>query len=123
MNPFRLRRDLFVDPVDAHDEAEPTGQLLLRAKMQAPRVPARHVSRPRLVELLDSGRERSLTLVCAPPGYGKTALLAEWRAERQADRSFAWLSLDRDDSDPARLWSHLIWALGETSPEIGRAHV
>ena len=118
MNPFRLRRDLFVDPVDAHDEAEPTGQLLLRAKMRAPRVPARHVSRPRLVELLDSGRERSLTLVCAPPGYGKTALLAEWRAERQADRSFAWLSLDRDDSDPARLWSHLIWALGETSPEL-----
>ena len=60
---------------------EARGQLLLRSKMQAPRVPSRHVPRPRLLELLDSGREHALTLVCAPPGYGKTALLAEWREQ------------------------------------------
>src|SRR5262245_20574190 len=86
--------------------------------MQAPRVPSRHVPRPRLLELLDSGREHSLTLVCAPPGYGKTALLAEWRERECEHRPFAWLTLDRDDVDPVRLWAHLIWAIRETSPEV-----
>ena len=97
---------------------EERGHLLLRSKMHAPRVPSRHVSRPRLLELLDSGREHSLTLVCAPPGYGKTALLAEWRERESAQRPFAWLTLDREDLDPVRLWAHLIWAIRETSPEI-----
>ena len=86
--------------------------------MQAPRVPSRHVPRPRLLELLDSGREHALTLVCAPPGYGKTALLAEWRAQESENRPFAWLTLDREDVDPVRLWAHLIWSIRETSPEV-----
>jgi LuxR family maltose regulon positive regulatory protein len=71
-----------------------------------------------LLELLDSGREHSLTLVCAPPGYGKTALLAEWRERESGNRPFAWLTLDRSDVDPVRLWAHLIWAIRETSPEV-----
>lgn len=94
------------------------GHLLLRSKMQAPRVPSRHVARPRLLELLRAGREHALTLVCAPPGYGKTALLAEWREQEAKDRAFAWLTLDHDDRDPVRLWAHLIWSIRETSPEI-----
>ena len=93
-------------------------QLLLRSKLQAPRVPARHVSRPHLLDLLDSGRAQRLTLVCAPPGYGKTALLAEWRARGVAGRAFAWLTLDQDDRDPVRLWAHLVWAIRETAPEL-----
>jgi ATP/maltotriose-dependent transcriptional regulator MalT len=97
---------------------EANTQLLLRSKMQAPRVPSRHVPRPRLLELLDSGREHSLTLVCAPPGYGKTALLAEWRERESENRPFAWLTLDRGDVDPVRLWAHLIWAIREASPEV-----
>ena len=92
---------------------EERGHLLLRSKMQAPRVPSRHVPRARLLELLDSGREHALTLVCAPPGYGKTALLAEWREGEAENRPFAWLTLDRDDLDPMRLWAHLIWSIRE----------
>jgi LuxR family maltose regulon positive regulatory protein len=39
-------------------------------------------------------------LVCAPAGFGKTALLADWA--RGGGRPVAWLGLDAGDSDPAR---------------------
>jgi LuxR family maltose regulon positive regulatory protein len=73
-----------------------------------------------LTDLLESGREHALTLICAPAGYGKTALLAEWRDRSADSRRFAWLTLDRDDSDPIRLWSHLLTAIADAAPELDR---
>jgi len=35
------------------------------------------VSRPRLIERLNAGLHRKLTLVSAPAGFGKTTLLSE----------------------------------------------
>ena len=58
--------------------------------------------RPRLAERLDEGLRRGLVLVCAPAGYGKTVLLADW--SRRGPRPVAWLSLDAGDNDPARFW-------------------
>jgi LuxR family maltose regulon positive regulatory protein len=107
-----------IDSTGDGARSRPPAQLLLGTKLQAPRVPSRHVPRPSLLELLDSGREHALTLVCAPPGYGKTALLAEWRESESEDRPFAWLTLDRDDGDPVRLWAHLIWSIRQSAPEI-----
>ena len=56
-----------------------------------------------------------VTLVCAPAGYGKTMLLADWaHASTGSDRSAsdtAWVSLDRDDNDPQRLWTSVVAAL------------
>ena len=52
-----------------------------------------------------------MTLVCAPPGYGKTLLLADW-TRRTADDTTAWVSLDRDDNDPERLCAGIVAALG-----------
>ena len=48
-------------------------------------------------------------LVCAPAGYGKTVLLADWVAARPA--AGGWLSLDAGDNDPARFWRHCVAAL------------
>jgi LuxR family maltose regulon positive regulatory protein len=36
------------------------------------------VSRPCLLERLNEGMTRKLTLVSAPAGFGKTTLLSEW---------------------------------------------
>src|SRR5437899_5666865 len=55
---------------------EPYG--LLATKLFVPRSPPGFISRPRLVEWLDQGVERGLILVCGPPGFRKTALLADW---------------------------------------------
>lgn len=62
-------------------------------------------------------------LVSAPAGFGKTTLLAEWLATGPAapadERSAAWLSLDRDDNDPAPFWTYVITALRTMAPTVG----
>jgi len=56
---------------DTHIPELPT---LLRTKLHRPKVTADLVPRPRLLERLDQHRERPLTLVVAPAGFGKTTL-------------------------------------------------
>src|SRR5437763_1855460 len=56
---------------------------LLATRLHVPRSPARLVHRSRLIERLRQGLERSLILLCAPAGFGKTTLLAEFLAERR----------------------------------------
>jgi LuxR family maltose regulon positive regulatory protein len=60
------------------------------------------VDRPQLRAELD--RATDAVLVRAPAGYGKTTLVAEW-ARRSPGTGTAWVTLDRDDDDPQRLWS------------------
>src|SRR6266566_488760 len=83
--------------------------VLLATKLHVPRPQAGFVPRPRLVQALDGGLARRLILVCAPAGFGKTALVADWG--RRGGRRVAWLSLDAADNDPARFWRHAVAAL------------
>jgi LuxR family transcriptional regulator, maltose regulon positive regulatory protein len=57
-----------------------------------------------------------LVLVAAPAGSGKTTAVAQWSASVFEDRAFAWISLDRSDGDPVRLWLHVVTALQRASP-------
>jgi len=77
-------------------------------KLHRPRVHQDSIRRPRLTTVLAGARPR-LALVVAPPGYGKTSLLADW-----ADldpRPFAWLAIDDRDNDRAILVSYTAAAL------------
>jgi ATP/maltotriose-dependent transcriptional regulator MalT len=89
---------------------------LLTTKLHAPRPPAGFVRRQRLVDRLDEGMTRELTLVCAPAGFGKTSLLADWIQPRQ--RPVAWLSLDSSDNDPVRFWRYTLAALDRVRPGV-----
>jgi LuxR family transcriptional regulator, maltose regulon positive regulatory protein len=91
--------------------------VLLATKLHVPRLERGFVPRLRLAEALDEGLARRLILVCAPAGFGKTALLADWA--RRGNRPVAWLSLDAGDNDPARFWRHAVAALDRVRPEIG----
>lgn len=82
---------------------------LLATKLYRPQRHVSLVSRPHLVSRLNAGLASSLTLVCAPAGFGKTTLLAEWLAGQE--RRVAWLSLEEADDDPVRFLDYLIAAL------------
>jgi len=90
---------------------------LLATKLHVPRLQPGFLPRPRLVEALDEARGLGLILVCAPAGFGKTVLLADW--VRRGNRPVAWLSLDTADNDPARFWRHVVAALDRACPGIG----
>ena len=91
--------------------------VLLATKLHVPRPGPGVVSRPRLTGHLDEWLEQGLVLVCAPAGYGKTVLLANWVRRRQ--RPVAWLSLDEGDNDPSRFWRYTVAALDRVRPGIG----
>jgi LuxR family maltose regulon positive regulatory protein len=95
---------------------EPT---LVATKLHIPSLRDGLVRRDRLVAQLLAGAERRLTLVCAPAGWGKTVLLAQWHASVGESRPFAWVQLDPNDDDPVRLWRHVIGALRTVEPAIG----
>jgi len=90
---------------------------ILQTKLYIPPLRPELVSRPRLIERLNAGLHRKLTLVSAPAGFGKTTLVSEWVAG--CERPAAWLSLDGGDNDPARFLAYLIAALQTIAPSIG----
>jgi LuxR family maltose regulon positive regulatory protein len=95
---------------------------LLQTKLYVPRSKPRLVSRPRLLGKLDALRERKLTLVSAPAGFGKTTLLSEWiehQSKEQLPLQVAWLSLDSNDNDPARFLTYFVAALQEMDANLG----
>src|SRR4051794_31015677 len=78
-------------------------------QLAVPPLPFGMVDRPRLGERLRQGLDGSVTLVCAPAGSGKTALVA---AEVQRiDMTVAWVTLEPGDDDPTRLWELVLTAL------------
>jgi LuxR family maltose regulon positive regulatory protein len=101
----------------AADRSSAPGPVVLETKLKRPPVRAESVARGELVELLGAGTARPLTVVTAPPGFGKTTLLAAWSAA-EAGR-VAWLSLDEDDNDPARFFVYAVAALRSVEPAIG----
>lgn len=90
---------------------------LLATKLHVPPTPPGFVPRPRLADRLTAGVGGEFTLVCAPAGFGKTALLADW--SRRSPRPVAWPALDAGDNDPARFWGHAAAALGRARAGIG----
>ncbi|MEJ2560031.1 MAG: hypothetical protein P8186_28205, partial [Anaerolineae bacterium] len=115
--------------------------VLLVTKLYIPQASPNLVPRPRLIERMNEGMQRKLTLVSAPAGFGKTTLIVEWlKARMPAPRSqgelagrpgetgarpgsggqavsnyppakVGWISLDEGDNDPARFWAYFMAAL------------
>lgn len=90
---------------------------LVEAKLHPPAARPGTIPRERLTRLLAGERVPPIVSVIAPPGYGKTLLLAEWGA-REA-RPVAWLTLDEFDNVPSVFLSYLAVAIDRISPIDG----
>jgi LuxR family transcriptional regulator, maltose regulon positive regulatory protein len=91
-----------------------TGFDLLPSKLAVPELRAGLVRRAALVHRLGAPTTARVVNLSAPPGYGKTTLLAQWAAEDP--RPFAWLSLDDRDNDPAVFLTYLAAAVDGVEP-------
>jgi LuxR family maltose regulon positive regulatory protein len=105
-------------PATTPSAATAAPDALLATKLRVPRTRPGFVVRLRLVDRVAQAQGGELTLVCAPAGFGKTALLADWA--RRDPRPVAWLSLDEGDNDPARFWRHVAAALDQVRPGVAQ---
>lgn len=89
---------------------------ILSTKIYTPTPHKGFISRKKLIDQLNSGRESKLILVSAPAGYGKTTLLAEWIEQRSFQ--VGWVSLDEQDNDLRRFFSYFIGSLSTITKTI-----
>jgi LuxR family maltose regulon positive regulatory protein len=82
---------------------------ILETKLHIPIAHGNLVRRPRLIDRLEEGIGRKLTLLSAPAGYGKTTVVSQWSLT--SGRPFAWLSLDENDNDLIRFAHYLAASL------------
>jgi LuxR family maltose regulon positive regulatory protein len=94
---------------------------LLATKLHLPSLPVKRVQRPHIIQRLNEGLQsnRTITLVSAPAGFGKTTCISEW-VDGLDKWQVTWLSLDSSDDDPGRFFSYLIAALQKVDAHLGR---
>jgi LuxR family maltose regulon positive regulatory protein len=93
---------------------------VLVTKLHPPAPNPKAVERERLIQQLNQGLEagRSLSLVSALAGFGKSSCVSEW--VRHLALPVAWLSLDAADDDPARFFTYVVASLQKIDEELGR---
>jgi LuxR family maltose regulon positive regulatory protein len=92
------------------------------AKLLIPPSRPGRVVRKRLLSQFHAALDRPLTLVTAPPGFGKTTAVSSWLAQVRA--RVAWLTLDDHDDVLDRFLDYLfaaVAALNEPAAAAGRS--
>lgn len=100
-------------PNSQYDDFRP----LLATKLYIPRPRPNQVLRSHLIERLNESQSRKITLISAPPGFGKTTLLSAWIPQNQY--CVAWISLDSFDNSPFLIWTYIIAALQMLDTHLG----
>ena len=91
--------------------------LIDESRLQMPSLPNDFVLRSGLVAYLNENIHKSLTVVCAGAGFGKSTLISGW-LQQSAHRS-AWVSVQADHNDLRFFLSHLIVAVQAEVPGFG----
>jgi len=118
-NPEDIRGKTEADPSsEPAKNEEPVPEPILATKLYIPPSRSKMVLRPRLIERMNKGQSGKLTLISAPPGFGKTTLVSEWISS--CERATVWLSLDEGDNDPTRFLVYLVAAFQKVFPHTGQ---
>ncbi|MFC1577899.1 LuxR C-terminal-related transcriptional regulator [Thermodesulfobacteriota bacterium] len=87
---------------------------ILYTKLQRPPEAPDIVPRDRLLDRLNAGLHRPLTLISAAAGYGKSTLASRWVAG--CDYPYAWVSLEESDSELQMFLSYVLAAIQTLFP-------
>ena len=92
---------------------------ILLTKLFPPPTLPRHIQREYLIQRLNDGLAagKSITLVSAPAGFGKTTCISSWIS--QLDLPVTWLSLDAADDHPVRFFTYFVAALQHVDENLG----
>lgn len=94
---------------------------LLSTKLNRPPAPRDQIDRPRLATMLDRGLAGPITVVSAAAGFGKTTLVSSWieslSAPGRERTPWAWLSLDRTDSELGIFLRYFVAAIRLVYPD------
>ena len=86
-----------------------------RSRIVAPSTPANFISRKHLFHLFETGLP-GVTVVAAPAGYGKSALVAQWAED--SDLPTVWLTVNSEDSIQS-FFAHVLAAIQVKFPDFG----
>ncbi len=90
---------------------------MLLTKLQIPLNDNDLVSRPKIVDQLDSGRKKKLILISAQAGFGKSTICSEWVNKK--DVTAAWFSIDKRDNDVNNFLSYIVHAIRNVETDFG----
>lgn len=88
-------------------------------RFQMPSSAKRLVERARLIDVLRAQRDKKLTVIHGPTGFGKSTLAVQWAKQLAADGvAVAWLTVDDDDNNVVWFLSHVIEAIRSVMPAL-----
>ncbi len=85
-------------------------------KFRFPALRSGLIERARLTKQLVNA-SGALVMIAAPPGFGKSTLLAQWQAADE--RRLAYVALEPSENDPLELWSCVVTAVRQVEPSFG----
>lgn len=92
---------------------------ILNTKFHIP-FPDSHTTVPRkaLLDQMSDVKTKSLVLVQASAGFGKTTFLAQWIAVEQKQSETAWVSLERGDNTWSAFWAYVLTAFEKIDSHV-----
>jgi LuxR family maltose regulon positive regulatory protein len=90
---------------------------IISTKLYIPPPPSNLIPRSRLIDKLDQGLNKKLSIISAPAGFGKTTLLSEFVSK--CKMPVAWYSMDETDDDIVQFLTYLVAALQTIDQGIG----
>jgi len=93
--------------------------MLITTKLTMPFLRQAMVDRKHLIDILETGKNRPLILICGHAGSGKTSLATQWLNLHKD--GVAWYSLDDNDNEPDLFFRYLLTSLLGRSEKIDKA--
>lgn len=93
-------------------------EILIQSKITTPRLNDKIVHRERLTSLLNDNINKSLLIICAPAGFGKTTLVLDFLSSSKCN--YTWFSVPHKGiDDPSTFFEYIIGAIKKLDEKFG----